>query len=672
MGIKGLSDFIRKNSDCYQVKHMSNYFGRKIAVDISVFLYKSIRSAGEDGWMKLMINLLLSLKKQKIKTVCIFDGPNAPEEKLKERAERRSNSNKVKEKALEIQDLILEVENIIEDVENKDSKIELELELRNKIRDACMKQKDSDKYEAINYRNPYEALKILKLVEQKFLKQSIAITPEHAAQVKELLDYLGLAYIQADGEAETLCSYMCIKGLVDAVFTEDSDVLAYETPLFLSHFDPKNETVQEIVYEDLIDQLDLNRAQFKDFCIMCSCDYNKRIKMPPSKKSKSLNPRQTGIGPVKAYKLLKEHGTIENIEYMTELDTSPLIYERCRVLFTIPSMYDNITLPYNREMNTQGLENFLIKHNCKFLLPKIKDLWRPTAVVFEDENGEIEEKFKVNKEEELMKDERNEMKKFIDTNFHTKKLIKSNTEKIDEGSDVEEDNHPKRLIKSNIDTESNVNVDTHPKRLIKSNTDNVYVEPKKVYKPVNIEDEFPKRLLKPLPPSSTSSNSKELIDEVDKKYDYILFTDGSCDNLKTKAGGWACIIVDVKQNKEYNYKGSVEKTTNNMMEMKAVIEAMKNLELLDKNAKLKKIKVYTDSEYVKNGATLWMKKWKSNGWKTANKEPVKNFDLWQEIDKYQLLYKMDWEWVKAHSKDNGYKTNYNSKADSLANYKNKF
>ena len=102
-----------------------------------------------------------------------------------------------------------------------------------------------------------------------------------------------------------------------------------------------------------------------------------------------------------------------------------------------------------------------------------------------------------------------------------------------------------------------------------------------------------------------------------------IYTDGSCIGNPGK-GGWAAIIINDK--KKIEMKGSQENTTNNQMELLAPIKA------LSKIPRDSKIQIFTDSKYVKSGITLWIHNWKKNGWKTANKQPVKNKELWTELD----------------------------------------
>ena len=131
-----------------------------------------------------------------------------------------------------------------------------------------------------------------------------------------------------------------------------------------------------------------------------------------------------------------------------------------------------------------------------------------------------------------------------------------------------------------------------------------------------------------------------------------IYTDGACSGNPGK-GGWGAILIYAKEEKYLS--GSNQLTTNNQMELTATIEALKAI------VKPCKIALYTDSQYVKNGISTWIFNWKKNGWKTANKKPVANKDLWIELDKYVKIHSVNWFWVKGHSGDH-----YNEIADQLA------
>ncbi len=131
-----------------------------------------------------------------------------------------------------------------------------------------------------------------------------------------------------------------------------------------------------------------------------------------------------------------------------------------------------------------------------------------------------------------------------------------------------------------------------------------------------------------------------------------IFTDGACSG-NPGPGGWGVLIV-IGEN-EAELCGGEPATTNNRMEMMAVIKA---LEATDPKAP---VRLFTDSQYVKNGITVWINGWKKNGWKTAARKPVKNKDLWTELDVLVDGREIEWRWVKGHSGHPG-----NERADALA------
>ena len=132
-----------------------------------------------------------------------------------------------------------------------------------------------------------------------------------------------------------------------------------------------------------------------------------------------------------------------------------------------------------------------------------------------------------------------------------------------------------------------------------------------------------------------------------------IYTDGACRG-NPGPGGWAALLSFGDREKEL--AGAEAHTTNNRMELTAVIRA---LEALNRPVEAR---LFTDSEYVRRGITEWVIAWKARGWKTADRKPVKNQDLWEELDKVAALHKIEWRWVKGHSGVPG-----NERVDQLAN-----
>jgi ribonuclease HI len=131
-----------------------------------------------------------------------------------------------------------------------------------------------------------------------------------------------------------------------------------------------------------------------------------------------------------------------------------------------------------------------------------------------------------------------------------------------------------------------------------------------------------------------------------------VFTDGACSG-NPGPGGWGALLRYGGSERELS--GGESATTNNRMEMMAAIKALETL------TRPVKVRIYTDSQYVRDGITQWLPRWKARGWKTADRKPVKNVDLWQRLDAAAALHDVDWVWVRGHS---GHPEN--ERADKLA------
>jgi ribonuclease HI len=132
-----------------------------------------------------------------------------------------------------------------------------------------------------------------------------------------------------------------------------------------------------------------------------------------------------------------------------------------------------------------------------------------------------------------------------------------------------------------------------------------------------------------------------------------IFTDGACKG-NPGPGGWGALLRWNGHEKELF--GGEGQTTNNRMELQAVIEALSSLK------RRSNVRVYTDSQYVQQGISTWIHNWKKRGWKTADKKPVKNADLWRRLDALAAEHNIEWKWVRGHAGHEG-----NERADALAN-----
>ena len=132
-----------------------------------------------------------------------------------------------------------------------------------------------------------------------------------------------------------------------------------------------------------------------------------------------------------------------------------------------------------------------------------------------------------------------------------------------------------------------------------------------------------------------------------------IYTDGACRG-NPGPGGWGVLLVSGPHRREL--AGGEPLTTNNRMELRAAIEALAALK------RSCRVRLYTDSQYVRNGITEWLPQWKARGWKTADRKPVKNADLWLELERQIGRHSIEWHWVRGHAGHAG-----NERADELAN-----
>lgn len=140
---------------------------------------------------------------------------------------------------------------------------------------------------------------------------------------------------------------------------------------------------------------------------------------------------------------------------------------------------------------------------------------------------------------------------------------------------------------------------------------------------------------------------------IDERLTVVVYTDGACSG-NPGPGGWGAVLSYGDHEKEL-YGGEAAPTTNNRMELTAPIQALESL------TRPSVVHIHTDSSYVRNGITSWLRKWKRNGWRTSAGQPVKNADLWRRLEEATERHQVEWFWVKGHAGDPG-----NERADRLA------
>jgi len=357
MGIKNLHKILQKYApSCYTTKHLSEYSYKKIAIDISLYLYK-YKAINGDNWLESFIALVSCLRKWDVHCIFIYDG-KAPVEKIEE--QQRRVESRVKQT-----DKIKQLEFEIKEYEEFGTVGEMMKEINEKEGVVSLFRKPKE--HQIN-------LSVIKTKLESMKGMVIHITQEDVVLSQQLFDVLQIPYVKAPAEAECYASQLCVDGKVDCVLSEDTDVLAYGTPLFLTKIDYMKDTVVEINYSNILSETGMTKETFTDLCIMCSCDYNTNIYL---------------IGPEKSYTLLKEYKCIEEVlayllqhKKYTEDMFTPLKYLRCREMFSTAPQ--DFYAPYCGIPEFSKLSEFLAVNSIRCNLAQLKKNFSPRELVFEE------------------------------------------------------------------------------------------------------------------------------------------------------------------------------------------------------------------------------------------------------------------------------------------------
>jgi len=353
MGIKSLHQFLRKKCpELYQTIHLSDLAYKKVAVDVSLFMFKYKAIAG-DKWLHAFINLILSLRRNNVHCYFVYDGPS-PVEKLQEQQRRRDSKQKIQDRVDDLEKALVEY--------NKTGEI-LPIILA-----TLKRRKSPPKLKSLlrPKKGPDIDIEWLEAYIERIKGQVIHLTPEDIQVSKDLFDILGVPYSTSLGEAETLCAHLSRDGNVYGALSEDTDLMACGSKVFLHKIDTRNDTCVVLKLEEVRNALELNPREFQDFCIMCGTDYNSNL------------PR---IGPAGAYKLIKKHGNLD--EFPKSIDITSLNHIRVRELFSsYPSeMFD---VPFCGQPTWKKVSGFLFENNCHGTYSAIQNVMKPTEVVFDD------------------------------------------------------------------------------------------------------------------------------------------------------------------------------------------------------------------------------------------------------------------------------------------------
>jgi flap endonuclease-1 len=302
MGIKDLRPFL-KSKGVVKKTDISEFQGKIIAIDAMNYLHKYMKTS--ERWLEGLMFFICKFRSNYIKSVFIFDGKN---------------------------------------IEGK----EIEWKRRKKLRDYLERRLETETD---------------KQVKDRIALQLTPVTEESIEKFKEALSILGISWITADGEGEQLACSLCRNGYVDAVLSEDCDCYPLKCPLTL--FNRKGDSIDYILYSDILPALKMNDDQFLDLCILTGCDYNKRVKE---------------LGPARAFKCLLKYGCIETIlenpndkelsncpkkfnGQSMEIDSVCLNYIQCRNIFKRQTPI--IEIPLNKKIKTTALQNFILTNFLK-------------------------------------------------------------------------------------------------------------------------------------------------------------------------------------------------------------------------------------------------------------------------------------------------------------------
>lgn len=360
MGIKkGFLSFVKKRyPSVFQNVHISSFSGKKLAIDIFSFFYRYIHTFGKDDnkWISHMMKHFITFKKYNVNVIPIFDG-KPPVEKNEERNQRRErkeqSENRIHQLEVDFEEYVRsgKVSELLEDVNSQIiSKKMNKILMKNKL----FNKKTSMKIDEVEIQDYIDNSK----------KKTGFLVKRDIDIVKDLFTCLGIPFIQADEEAETLGCYLQNKGICDCLISLDSDCVAYGVDYFIIDMS-QNGACTLFDVNELSNLLKLSKTQIRDLCIMCQCDYN------------SNGGGIEGVGPTKAIRLLMLYKDIETI-LNNGYKEDQLNYERCREIFQSKYPEQDIlfqNMKWSKQIDIEKFEEFIKTNNIPMNMGDINALW---------------------------------------------------------------------------------------------------------------------------------------------------------------------------------------------------------------------------------------------------------------------------------------------------------
>lgn len=367
MGIKKLREFISTKFP-HLIKQMSIYdlSGKKIAFDIATYAVKH-KIVDSENWISNVFNYYCLFKKSNIHAITCFDGQTLPL-KLNTTEARQNTRDKNSEniivltsdlqKYIDKDELSIELSQIIDKLESKSDTMKRLIPQVSTISENVLNKEDNIKL----IRNHIEILK----------NRNNTFTKKDKKDLRDLIKLFGNTCIKCPYEAETIACMFAQYGDIDAVLSEDTDILAYGCKLSLWGLDFKTGICNFINFSELLSEMELTRLQFLDFCILCGTDYNTNI---------------SRIGPVKAFELIKKYNNLEKISTKYEMDHIKYIDIRKVFLFENYKKSQIVKIckkakftdsNIDIEKAFQYLDDKCIRYNKK----RLTDIWKPVIVKF--------------------------------------------------------------------------------------------------------------------------------------------------------------------------------------------------------------------------------------------------------------------------------------------------
>lgn len=373
MGIKNLHTFLRKTCpDIYKEVHISSLAYKKVAIDVSIYLCRFKTTLGKQ-WLDGFLQLITILRENEVHPIFVYD-TKFPPEKDAEKKQRLLSRLKTKEKTEKIvadwdaykqHYFITETQTYPTTIPFEERFISNEL---------------IEFFEKTLNEKPKE-LNVFEIDREMshLLNTLLVVRTEDFELTRKLLTFLNVPWLNASGEAEATCAILCRKGLVDAVLSEDTDVLNYRAPRFLHKLNIYQGTLQEIYFEELLSALEFTPDQFLDFCIMCGTDYNTNV---------------AKIGPEKSYRFIKKYKNLNELQTnQPTLHIESLMYDRVREIFKDDQ---SLTKEHFEKIKFCGqpdfvqLTEFCFHQNCRFDIHRLKKAFGENMhLCFEEEEKKI-------------------------------------------------------------------------------------------------------------------------------------------------------------------------------------------------------------------------------------------------------------------------------------------